>query len=66
MGVTTPNNRFTAVVGGLYQFSFNTVFDNYSGNVVRVFEFAFVKNGVIYRLSSAPFFPSSRHHPQHD
>ena len=42
---STSTNRFTAPVSGLYQFSFNTVFDNNGSNNVRVFEFAFVING---------------------
>ena len=41
------NNRFTAPVSGLYQFSFNCVFDNTGSNVVRVFEMGFVKNNNI-------------------
>lgn len=42
---STSTNRFTAPIDGLYQFSFNTVFDNIGSNNVRVLEMAFVKNG---------------------
>ena len=60
------NNRFTAPVSGLYQFSFNCVFDNTGSNVVRVFEMGFVKNNSIrfgHTSLTCANFHSNNEHP---